>query len=231
MCKVFTTLCTPFLIAFLISRSWLCLSFVCSVHCLHEPNRAGVPNQGCSHPLGVRSSILGGARWSFRFFCCIFVRSCSVHHVLIVLHNQCLITACLMRGLHFSQKRCEGIFLGDHLCNNGEKTAEFACLKTTELDSKPGVAKCHQTSCRTGDDLFFFFFFFLENTAECGLTLTSKHQNMITRLRAITGYECLRGASATFSGVFQKKKGHHLSGVKFGVIFGYRLFFFFGDRT
>ena len=30
--------------------------------------------------------------------------------------------------------------MGDHLCNNGEKTAEFACLKTTELDSKPGVA-------------------------------------------------------------------------------------------
>ena len=64
--------------------------------------RAGVPNQECSHPLGVRGSILGGARWSFRFLCCIFVLSCSVHHVLIVLHNQCLITACLMRGLQFS---------------------------------------------------------------------------------------------------------------------------------
>ena len=61
--------------------------------------RTGVSNQRCSHPLRVRGSILGGARWSFRFLCCIFVLSCSVHHVLIVLHNQCLITACLMRGL------------------------------------------------------------------------------------------------------------------------------------
>ena len=85
-------------------------------------------------------------------------------------------------------------------------------------------AKCHQTSRQTGDDLFF-----LENTAECGLVLTSKHQNITTRLRAIISYECLRGASATFSGVLQKKKkGHHMSGVKFGGIFGYRLFFFGG---
>ena len=155
--------------------------------------RAGVPNQGCSHPLGVRSSILGGARWSFRFFCCIFVLSCSVHHVLIVLHNQCLITACLMRGLHFSPKRCEGIFLGDHLCNNGEKTAEFACLKNTEVDSKPEVAKCGALRQRTINSgliskkkkataqnatkvhvrQVMTFFFFLENTAGCGLILTS----------------------------------------------------------
>ena len=102
-------------------------------------SRAGVPNQGCSHPLGVQGSISGGARWSFRFLCCTFVLSCSVHHVLIVLHNQRLITACLMRGLQFSSKRCEIgddlFFFGDHLCNNGEKTAEFACMETAELDS------------------------------------------------------------------------------------------------
>ena len=86
--------------------------------------RPGVPNQGCSHPLGVRGSILGGARWSFRFLCCTFVLSCSVHDVLIVLHNQCLITACLMRGLQFSPKRCEigddlFFYFEDHPCNNG----------------------------------------------------------------------------------------------------------------
>ena len=40
------------------------------------------------------------------------------------------------------------------------------------------------------------FFFFLENTAECGLILTSKHQDITTRLRAMTSYECLRGASS-----------------------------------
>ena len=56
----------------------------------------------------------------------------------------------------------------------------------------------------------------------------------------MTSYECLRGAicqasasqnKATFSGVLQKKKkkGHHLSGVKFRGIFSYRLFF--GDQT
>ena len=27
-------------------------------------------------------------------------------------------------------------FFGDHLCNNGEETAEFACLETAELDFK-----------------------------------------------------------------------------------------------
>ena len=82
--------------------------------------------------------MLGGARWSFRFLCCIFVPSCSVHYVLIVLHNQCLITTCLMRGLQFSPKRCEigdDLFFGDHLCNNGEGAAEFACLETAGLDS------------------------------------------------------------------------------------------------
>ena len=26
-------------------------------------------------------------------------------------------------------------FYGEHLCNNGEETAEFACLETAELDS------------------------------------------------------------------------------------------------
>ena len=25
-------------------------------------------------------------------------------------------------------------FFGDHLCKNGEKTAEFACLETAEVD-------------------------------------------------------------------------------------------------
>ena len=66
-----------------------------------------------------------------------------LNHVLIVLHNQCLISACPMRGLQFSSKRCEigdnlfcFIFLGgDHLCNNGEEPAEYACLETAELDS------------------------------------------------------------------------------------------------
>ena len=46
-----------------------------------------------------------GATWSFRFLCCIFVLSCSVYPVLIFLHNQCLITACLVHGLQFSPKR------------------------------------------------------------------------------------------------------------------------------
>ena len=36
----------------------------------------------------------------------IFVLSCSVHPELYDLHNQCLITACLVRGLQFSPKRC-----------------------------------------------------------------------------------------------------------------------------
>ena len=70
----------------------------------------------------------------------IFVLSCSVHYVLLVLHNQCLITACLMRGLQFSPKRCK---IGDFffleitsaIMVRKEETAEFACLETAEVDS------------------------------------------------------------------------------------------------
>ena len=35
----------------------------------------------------VRGRILGGARWSFRFLCCITVLPCAVHPVLIVVHK------------------------------------------------------------------------------------------------------------------------------------------------
>ena len=71
-----------------------------------------------------RSSISGftnqGCEMVTRFLCCITVLSCSVYPVLIVLHNQCLITPCLVRGLQFSRndadlqkekkvKRCENI--------------------------------------------------------------------------------------------------------------------------
>ena len=64
-----------------------------------------------------------------------FVPSCSVHHVQTVLQKQCLMIACLMRGLHFSPKRCEiGVdlffFFGDHFRNDVEGRAEFACLET-----------------------------------------------------------------------------------------------------
>ena len=44
-------------------------------------------------------NIQGGARWSFRFLCCITVLSCSVYPVLIVLDYLCLIKACLLHGL------------------------------------------------------------------------------------------------------------------------------------
>ena len=54
--------------------------------------------------------------------------------MLIVLHNQCLITACLMRGLEFNPKRYEIgddlFFFGDNLCNYGEEAAQFGGART-----------------------------------------------------------------------------------------------------
>ena len=48
-----------------------------------------------------------------------------------------------MRGLQISPKRCEIgddlFFFRDHLCNNGEETAEFAYLKVAELDSNDSM--------------------------------------------------------------------------------------------
>ena len=49
---------------------------------------------------------------------------------------------------------------------------------------------CHQTCRQTGDDLFFF----LETIAEFALFLTSKYRYIVTRLRAMTSCEYLRGA-------------------------------------
>ena len=52
----------------------------------HGMIKSEFPKQGCSHPLGVLGSILGGAIWPFSFLCCITLLSFSVHPVLIVLH-------------------------------------------------------------------------------------------------------------------------------------------------
>ena len=61
-----------------------------------------------------------------------------------------------------------------------------------DLQKKKAIAE-NATKLHARQVMTFFFFFFLENTAECGLNLTSKHQDITTRLRAMTSYECLCG--------------------------------------